>query len=188
MSAKPRFFGKPAEFRTWLARHHRTADELLVGFHRKATGRPSLTWPQSVDEALCFGWIDGVRRRIDETCYTIRFTPRRPGSNWSAINIRRVAELTRLGFMQAAGHEAFGKRSEAKSGIYAYEQRHKASFTISQQKQFRASPKAWTFFQAQPASYRQIMTWWIAMAKRDETKQKRLEKLIDFSSRKRRIL
>lgn len=126
-SLKPTFFPTPLAFRTWLETHHQHTRELLVGFYKKGTGRPSITWPDSVDQALCFGWIDGVRRRVDEERYTIRFTPRRPQSIWSTVNIRRVGVLEKEGLMQPAGLEAFGRRSEEKSRIYAYEQRYTAT-------------------------------------------------------------
>src|SRR5438105_9746878 len=129
---KLRFFRTPAQWRSWLERHHASKDELWVGFYKKGSGRPSITWPQSVDEALCFGWIDGIRKSVDADSYMIRFTPRRPGSTWSAVNIRRVAELAKLGLMGEAGRTAFGRRTAAKSGIYAYENRTLSRFTAAQ--------------------------------------------------------
>src|SRR3954451_10588727 len=140
---QPRFFATPAEFRAWLAEHHETETELLVGFHKKGSGRPSITWPESVDEALCFGWIDGVRRRIDDEAYSIRFTPRKAHSMWSAINIKRVAELIEDGLMRPAGLAAFERRSEERSGIYSYEQRKAARFDADQEREFRANEAAW---------------------------------------------
>jgi uncharacterized protein YdeI (YjbR/CyaY-like superfamily) len=151
---KPTFFATPDEFRAWFEKHHGEANELLVGFHKKGSGRPSITWPESVDQALCFGWIDGVRKSLGETSYTIRFTPRKPRSNWSAINVKRVAELARLGLMRPAGSEAFEARAEERTGIYAYENRHAAALDPAKERQFRADKKAWEFFQAQPAGYR----------------------------------
>ena len=176
------FFATPAEFRAWLAKHHQTANELWVGFYKKDSGRPSITWPESVDEALCVGWIDGIRKTIDAQSYKIRFTPRKATSTWSAVNIARVAELTREKRMRPAGLAAFERRSEAKSGIYAYEQRQNAAFTPAEEQQFRANAKAWKFFQAQPAGYRKTTTWWVICAKRDETRAKRLATLIADSA------
>jgi uncharacterized protein YdeI (YjbR/CyaY-like superfamily) len=184
---KATFFPTPRDFRAWLKANHAQADELLVGFHKKETGRPSITWPESVDEALSFGWIDGVRRRVDEVSYTIRFTPRRKGSTWSAINIKRVAVLTEEGRMHAAGRAAFAKRSEKKSGIYSYEQRHQARLDPPHEKQFKANGQAWTFFTAQPPGYRQITIYWIVSAKQEETRRKRLQTLIEASAASRRI-
>jgi uncharacterized protein YdeI (YjbR/CyaY-like superfamily) len=181
------FFATPAAFRTWLRKHHESASELLVGFYKKGFGKPSITWPQAVDQALCFGWIDGVRRSIDDESYTIRFTPRKPTSTWSAINIRRVAELTRDGLMQPAGLKAFAARSEAKSGIYAYEQRHASKLEPAEEKRFRANKRAWAFFEAQPAGYRRTATWWVVSAKRHATRARRLDTLIEDSAAGRTI-
>lgn len=187
-SAKPLFFSTPKAFREWLKANHSISPEQWVGFYRKATGRPSITWPESVDEALCVGWIDGLRKTIDAESYMIRFTPRKKTSNWSAVNIGRVKELTRLGRMRPAGLKAFELRKEEKSGIYAYENRKLAEFERAEEKQFRARPKAWDFFQNQPTGYRKLMTWWVISAKREETKKKRLEKLISDSEAGRRLL
>src|SRR6201994_5024445 len=142
---QPKFFKTPAEWRAWLEEHHGQQKELLVGFYKKASGKPSITWPESVDAALCFGWIDGVRRRIDDVSYCIRFTPRKPQSIWSLVNIKRVAELTRDGLMHPAGQKAFDARKEARSGIYSFEQTE-VSFEPAQKKQFQAHPIAWKFF------------------------------------------
>jgi uncharacterized protein YdeI (YjbR/CyaY-like superfamily) len=178
----PRFFATPDDWRAWLARHHATAPELWVGFHKKDSGRPSITWPESVDQALCFGWIDGVRKRIDEASYVIRFTPRRKGSTWSSVNIARVKELAGIGLMQPAGLAAFEARSEARSGIYAYEQRKDARLPDAMERQFKRTPKAWAFFQAQPAGYRHTATWWVVSAKKEETRARRLATLIEDSA------
>jgi uncharacterized protein YdeI (YjbR/CyaY-like superfamily) len=186
--AKPTFFAEPVRFRAWLAKHHATAPELLVGFYKRDSGKPSITWPESVDQALCFGWIDGVRRRLDEVSYTIRFTPRRAGSNWSAINIRRVEALQTEGLMHPAGLTAFAKRSDDKSRIYFYEQRHTATLDPAHQKKLEANRKAWAFFQAQPPGYQRLMAFWVVSAKREETRVKRLQRLIDESAKGRRIL
>lgn len=184
---EPIFFASPAEFRAWLEENHTTAPEVLVGYHRKATGKPSMTWSESVDQALCFGWIDGIRRSVDEERYSIRFTPRKPGSIWSAVNIRKVEELSKAGLMQPAGLQAFARRDEKKSAIYSYEQRHSAQFTAEQEGQFRAVPEAWEFFQARPGSYRRAATWWVASAKRDDTKARRLATLIEHSAQGRTV-
>jgi len=181
-AAQPVFFAAPADFRTWLEANHETAGELLVGFYKKGSGRPSITWPESVDEALCFGWIDGVRRSLGDDAYTIRFTPRRPRSNWSAINIARMAELTREGRVRPAGRRAFEARAEARSGIYAYENRDQAALTPEMEAEFRGRPEAWAFFQAQPEWYRKTATWRILTGKREETRRKRLAELIEDSA------
>lgn len=183
---EPVYFADAGEFRHWLARHHDSASELVVGFHKRATGAPSMTWPESVDEALCFGWIDGVRKRVDAERYQIRFTPRKPGSNWSAINIRKVAELTAAGRMHPAGLAAFDRRSEAKSRIYAYENRP-AELIEPYASQFCAQAEAWTWFQAQPSSYRRTLIWWVISAKQEVTRRNRLQQLIAESAAGRRM-
>jgi uncharacterized protein YdeI (YjbR/CyaY-like superfamily) len=183
---KPTYFASPAAFRKWLAANHAKAKELLVGFHRKGCGTPSITWQESVDQALCFGWIDGVRRRVDETRYTIRFTPRRTRSNWSLINVNRVRELIALKRMRPAGLRAFEARQTKKTGIYAYENRP-AELDEVYAKVFRRQKAAWAFFQAQPPSYRKLASWWIASAKKEDTRQKRLARLIADSAARKRI-
>lgn len=175
------FFATSAEFRAWLEAYHETARELLVGFHKKGSGLPSITWPEAVDQALCFGWIDGVRRSLGETSYMIRFTPRKPGSNWSAVNIKRIEELTAQGHMRPAGIAAYERRTAAKSGVYAYEQRGNAALDAEQERLFRANAPAWTYFQARPASYRKLAIWWVVSAKREETRRSRLATLIRCS-------
>ena len=184
--SKPTFFKTPADFRKWLTKHHASAAELWVGFHKKDSGKQSITWPESVDEALSYGWIDGVRKKVDETSYKIRFTPRRPRSIWSAVNIRRVAELTREGRMQPPGEKAFANRSEAKSGIYAYEQRQ-PELPETYAKELRKNRAAAKFFESQPPSYRKLAMWRIVSAKQEETRIKRLRKLIEASAAGRRI-
>ncbi|MCX6023628.1 MAG: YdeI/OmpD-associated family protein [Chloroflexi bacterium] len=179
---QPTFFAMPAEFRAWLQAHHETEQEFWVGFHKKGTGKPSMTWPESVDEALCFGWIDGLRKSVDATSYMNRFTPRKSRSAWSEVNIGRVAELTSLGRMQPAGLAAFAVRTADKSGIYSYEQRHIAELGAYEQ-QFRLNEKAWAYFQSRSASYRQTATWWVISAKKEETRLKRLAQLITDSER-----
>lgn len=163
------FFRRPADFRKWLEKNHATAKELLVGFHKKDSGRPSITWPESVDAALCFGWIDGIRKSVDEVSYTIRFTPRKSTSTWSAVNIRRVEVLTREGRMKPAGMKAFEARRENKSGIYSYEQR-RAQLEEPYASLLRKNETAWRFFESQPSGYRKQMSWWILSAKREETR------------------
>jgi uncharacterized protein YdeI (YjbR/CyaY-like superfamily) len=184
---QPTFFGTAADFRRWLAKHHHDEQELLVGFHKRGSGRASITWAESVDEALCFGWIDGIRKRRDDASYTIRFTPRRPGSTWSAINVRRVKELSQQGRMRPAGRRAFERRKTDKSGTYSYEQRHDAKLDAAQQRQFRSNKEAWAFFQTQPPSYRRTAISWVVSAKRDETRAKRLATLIEDSAAGRPI-
>ena len=187
MPPKPTFFPTPADFRAWLEAHHDKLHEQLVGFHKKASGRPSITWPESVEVALCFGWIDGVRKSLDETSYTIRFTPRKPTSNWSAINIKLVQELTKKGLMHPAGLKVFAARNETKSSIYSYEQRKNAQFTREQAKQFRANKAAWEFFRSQAPWYQRVCTYWVITAKREETRCKRLSELIAHSQHRRTI-
>jgi uncharacterized protein YdeI (YjbR/CyaY-like superfamily) len=178
----PIFFPAPEDFRAWLEQNHETADEVLVGFYKKKAGKPSMTWSDSVDQALCFGWIDGKGRSLGDEAHTIRFTPRRPKSNWSAINIAKVANLTEQGLMRPAGLAAFEKREEARSGVYSYEQRHLAALTEEQEAEFRANPAAWEWFQAAAPSYRKTAIFWVTSAKREETKAKRLRQLIDDSA------
>jgi len=173
-----RFFKTPAELRRWFAKHHASEDFLWVGFYKKDTGEPSVTWPESVDEALVVGWIDGIRKRIDGQRYKIRFTPRRRGSVWSAINIARVEELAKAGRMRPAGLDAFALRRENRSGIYSYEQRT-AALPEPYAAMLAANKRAEAFFAAQPPSYRKLACWWVVSAKQEETRSKRLGKLID---------
>lgn len=180
------FFATPDELRAWFVAHHETAGELWVGFHKKGTGTPSVTWPEAVDEALCVGWIDGVRKGIDAASYMIRFTPRKPGSIWSAVNIARVAELEGQGRMRPAGLAAFARRSEAKSVVYAYEQ-ETPQLDADSERQFRANATAWDYFQAQAPSYQRSATWWIVSAKQAATRRKRLATLIADSEQGRRL-
>ena len=183
----PLYFASPSEWRRWLTAHHADTDELWVGFHKRATGKPSLTWPESVDEALCFGWIDGLRKRLDAERYMIRFTPRRDGSIWSAVNVRRVAELTRKRRMRAAGLRAFKGRTAAKTAVYSFEQRKKPQLAPAYAKRFKANGAAWQFFTTQAPWYRRTTTFWVISAKQEETRLKRLAKLIDDSANGRRI-
>jgi uncharacterized protein YdeI (YjbR/CyaY-like superfamily) len=183
---KPTFFRTPSAFRKWLEKHHAKADELLVGFYKKDSGKPSITWPESVDEALCFGWIDGIRKSIDDISYTIRFTPRRSGSIWSSVNIARAQALIELGKMQPAGLKAFEVKKENKSGIYSYEQRS-ATLEEPYARLLKKNKTAWDFFQSQPASYQKAVSWWIVSAKKEETRISRVEKLAVCSAKGQRI-
>jgi len=184
--ARPTFFASPAEFRSWLDSSHDKCGELWVGFRKKSSGRPSITYPEAVDEALCFGWIDGVRHSVERDAYTIRFTPRKTRSQWSAINIRRAKELAGQGRMHAAGLKAF-TGAENQPRKYSYEQREKASLDCEQERRFRACPEAWDFFQSQPPWYRRTATFWVISAKKEETRQKRLATLIEDSRHRRPI-
>lgn len=183
---KPIFFATPPEWRGWLEKNHADKSEVLVGFHRKASGRPTMTWSEAVDQALCFGWIDGVRRSIDETSYYNRFTPRRPNSNWSAVNIKKVEQLTKQGLMHPAGLAAFERRSKERSTTSSYE-RANAKLDDSYEKRFRARKGAWIFWESQPPGYRRTATWWVMSAKREETRRRRLANLIEDSANGRRI-
>jgi uncharacterized protein YdeI (YjbR/CyaY-like superfamily) len=176
----PHFFRNPAEFREWLLQHHETATELIVGYYKVKSGKESMTWSQSVDEALCFGWIDGIRRSINEESYCIRFTPRRPGSSWSQVNIMKVNELTRKGLMMAAGKAAFSARKIEKSGIYSYENA-KVRLDQTMEKQFRVNKKAWNYYESQAPHYRKLTMRWVMGAKQEATRLKRLNELINAS-------
>ena len=183
---KPRFFKSPSAFRKWLAANHAKAKELWVGFHKKDSGKPSITWPESVDEALCFGWIDGVRKRIDAESYMIRFSPRKPSSIWSVVNIRNAEKLISEKRMQPAGLKAYEARKEYRSGIYSYEQRS-PELVEPYAGKLKRNKGAWKFFQAQPPSYRKMINWWIVSAKQEETRLKRLDKLIEASANGQRL-
>jgi uncharacterized protein YdeI (YjbR/CyaY-like superfamily) len=184
---KPIFFATAGELRQWLERNHASATELLVGFYKRGSGKPSITWQELVDEELCFGWIDSVRQGIDEVSYSNRLTPRTARSTWSAINIARAKELIRLGRMRPAGLKAFERRTDERSAIYSYEQRKKARLDPEAERSFRANKKAWAFFQAQAPGYRKTAIWWVISAKREETRQKRLTTLIGDSQNGRTI-
>jgi uncharacterized protein YdeI (YjbR/CyaY-like superfamily) len=186
MAVRPRFFATPGQLRAWFEQHHASHDELLVGYHKVGTGKRSVTWAESVDEALCFGWIDGVRRGLDDDRYTIRFTPRRARSIWSQKNLDRYAELDAAGRVRPAGRRVFDERDEARTRQYSFEQ-NEARFTREQTRTFRANREAWAFFQAQPPSYRKPATWWVASAKKEETRSRRLATLIADSARGERI-
>ena len=167
--------------RRWFERHAAQSTDLLVGFHKKDSGKPSVTWPESVDVALCFGWIDGVRRSLDENSYTIRFTPRRPRSIWSDINVKRAQELIASGLMHPAGVRAFEARREARTAVYAYEQRKTAELDPALKNLFQANRKAWAFFEAQAPWYRRTAAWWVISAKQEQTRARRLHQLIEIS-------
>jgi len=184
---EPTFFATPAELRAWLEANHETAPELVVGFHRKGSGQLSMTWQEAIDQALCFGWIDGVVRRIDEGRYSRRFTPRRPRSIWSNVNIRRFGELAKLGLVAPAGHRAFDARSDERSGIYGHERDEDAVLEPALDRRLRRSRAAWTFFSSQPPGYRRLAIHWVTSAKRPETRERRLTQLIDDSAAGRRI-
>jgi len=182
----PLFFPTAADFRAWLDQHAATATDVVVGFYKRGTGLPSLDWPESVDEALCHGWIDGVRTRIDEKSYKIRFTPRKPTSIWSAVNIARVEALTREGRMREAGLAAFERRSDSRSRVYAHEQ-DEVEFTPAQEVAFRHHPAAWEFFRAQAPSYQRRTIWHVLSAKKTDTQLNRLNQLIEASARGERL-
>jgi uncharacterized protein YdeI (YjbR/CyaY-like superfamily) len=184
---KPKFFPTPTRFRAWLTAHHATDKELLVGFYKKGTGKPSITWPESVDEALCFGWIDGVRRSLGDEAYSIRFTPRRSKSIWSAINVARVGELKKLRRMTPAGLRAFEARTPERTGVYSFERKTAAKLWPREEKKLRANEKAKAFFDSQPPWYRRAAIHWVISAKRVETRERRLDQLIGDSARGRTI-
>jgi uncharacterized protein YdeI (YjbR/CyaY-like superfamily) len=179
---KPRFFRSPAELRAWLEKNHARAKELWVGFHRTSTGKASLTWSQAVDEALCFGWIDGIRKSIDGERYTNRFTPRNPRSHWSAINVKKIEALVAEGRMMPAGLAAWEKRDPERTAVYSFEQRPR-ELEPAQEKRLRASAKAWAFFAKQAPWYRRVAIHWIASAKKPETRERRLGVLVDCCAR-----
>jgi uncharacterized protein YdeI (YjbR/CyaY-like superfamily) len=185
VTGKVEFFPDPAAFRRWLERHHDKSAELWVGFHKRATGKPSLTWRQSVEQALCFGWIDGLRKSIDGDRYKIRFTPRKRGSRWSKVNLGLIDELTRRGLMRPAGKKAFDARTQ-RAG-YSYEDRNHAVLPPEDEKRLRTNRKAAAFFDAQAPWYRKTTIHWIISAKKEETRRKRLQSLIDWSAKGLRI-
>ncbi|HET7767902.1 MAG TPA: YdeI/OmpD-associated family protein [Chloroflexota bacterium] len=183
----PKFFKNPADFRKWLEKNHDKKDELLVGLYKKGSGKPSIDWPQLVEEVLCFGWIDGVRRSLDDERYVNRITPRRKGSNWSAINIAKVQELIAQGRMHPAGLAAFEARKTDKGAPYSYENRDQAKLDAAAERKLKANQAAWEFFQSRPPWYRRTATFWVVSAKREETRQRRLEQLIADSAAGRLI-
>ena len=181
------FFPDPAEWRAWLEEHHATETEVVVSFHKKATGMQRMTWSEAVDEALCVGWIDSVRYSLDAERSAQRFTPRRKGSNWSAVNIAKVAELTAQGRMRPAGLAAFEARTDARSAVYSYEQRHAAAFAPEDEARFRANAVAWGWWENRPPSYRTAATYWVVSAKKAETRVRRLDTLIEDSAAGRTV-
>lgn len=186
MEDEIKFFPTPKDFRKWFEKNHDKKAELWVGFYKKGTGKPSITWPESVDQALCFGWIDGIRKTIDEEAYKIRFTPRRARSIWSAVNIKRMGELMEEKLVHQTGLDAFARRDEERSRIYAYE---RASIPLSDEYEaiFQKNKKAWEFFESQPPSYKKPVLSWIASAKQEETRMRRLQTLIKDSENGERI-
>ena len=178
----PTFFKTAKRFQAWLKTHHDTAHELVVGFYKLGTGRTSITYPQALDAALCFGWIDGVRRKLDADSYAIRFTPRKATSIWSAVNVRHVARLRAAGFMQPAGLKAFRERDRKKAKLYSYENRPRRLST-AYAGTFKANRRAWTWFEAQAPSYRRVAAWWVMNAKQDATRERRLATLISCSAK-----
>jgi uncharacterized protein YdeI (YjbR/CyaY-like superfamily) len=185
--AEPIFFTSAQAFRNWLEANSAAATELLVGFHKVGTGQPSMTWSASVDEALCFGWIDGVRRRIDDATYSIRFTPRRPGSIWSAINIAKVTQLQLDGRMTPTGLAAFAKRTAAKSSIYSHEREHPAELTALELQTFKRNMAAWAFLEGTSGGYRKVVFHWVSSAKKPETRVARFGKLVDACAKGERL-
>ena len=183
----PNFFASTQAFRRWLEANANHAAELLVGYHKVATGRPSMTWSASVDEALCFGWIDGVRNRIDDESYQIRFTPRRPGSIWSAINIAKLRKLQAEGRMTPAGLAAFAKRTEAKSVVYSYEQASTAELSGAELREFKRNKAAWQFFECSAPSHKKVVLHWVCSSKKPETRLRRFLKLVDACASGRRL-
>jgi uncharacterized protein YdeI (YjbR/CyaY-like superfamily) len=175
---EPTFFATAQDFRAWLETHAASSTELLVGFHKVGSGKPCMSWSESVDEALCFGWIDGVRRRIDDATYSIRFTPRKPASIWSVVNIAKMDKLRAAGKMTPAGEAAFALRSEAKSGVYSHERPDAPELSPAELERFRAHAAAWTYFETVPAGYRKQVLHWITSAKKAETRAGRLDKLM----------
>lgn len=181
-AASPRFFATQAEFFAWLAANHADLPEAFVGFHKKSSGMPSITWPEAVDVALCFGWIDGKGKSIDAASHMVRFTPRRKGSIWSAVNVGRVQVLTEQGLMRPEGIAAFALRKEARTAIYSHEQNGTVELDEASTAQFMANAAAWEYFQARPPGYRKAATWWVIGAKREETRNRRLQSLIEESA------
>jgi uncharacterized protein YdeI (YjbR/CyaY-like superfamily) len=184
---KPVFFKTPAAFRAWLKRHHKKQRELHVRFYKRGSGNASITWPESVDEALSYGWIDGIRHRLDDMSYTIRFTPRRPGSTWSAVNLKRVRALLKAGRMRHAGLKVFQERDRRKAGLYSFEQRRQIKLPTRFEKRLRASKRAWAYYSAQAPWYQRTAAFWVTSAKQEATRLKRLAILIACSADGRRI-
>ena len=182
------YFETPADFRAWLASNHASATELIVGFRKVSSGLPSMNWPESVDEALCFGWIDGVRKRIDDKSYQIRFTPRRNASIWSLVNVAKVEQLLVHGRMQPSGIAAYEGRSTKKTGVYAFERERPAELSDAETREFQKSKVAWRYFETAAPSYKRVMLHWVVSAKQAATRQRRLAQLIEACAEQRRIL
>ena len=187
MADKVLFFKDPPSFRKWLKQNHKKVNHQWVGFHKKGSGRPSITWPESVDQALCYGWIDGLRKSIDEHSYKIRFTPRKPRSHWSAVNIKKMAELKKAGLMRKPGLEAYAQRKESNSMRAAYEQKQEIKLDPNLQKTFEANAAAWSDFQTRTPYYQRQCLWWIMTAKREETKLRRLGILMESCEQGQKI-
>jgi uncharacterized protein YdeI (YjbR/CyaY-like superfamily) len=185
--SEPIYFASPAAFRAWLEQHHERETEVWVGFWKKATGKQGMTWSQAVDEALCFGWIDSIAKRVDDDRHRQRFTPRKPTSNWSAVNVAKVATLRAEGRMRPAGEAAFARRSDGRSSVYSFEQRKDPQLEPEQQAQLEANAAAWAYFQSKPPSYRKPAIWWVISAKKPETRARRLATLIADSAAGRPI-
>lgn len=186
MTVKPKFFATPEKFREWLEKNHASAPELLLGFHKKGSGKKSITYAEALDEALCFGWIDGVRRNLDETSYTIRFTPRRPRSIWSRVNVNHVERLKKEGRMQPAGLAAYEQLDPKRTGIYAFENAPR-ELAAEYEKEFRKHKAAWEYFQTYPPYLKKTVSYWVMSAKKEETRAARLQRLIESSARGERI-
>jgi len=184
---KPKFFANSAAFRAWLEKHASKSKELIVGFHKVSSGKPSIKWAEAVDEALCFGWIDGVRHRIDGSSYQIRFTPRQENSVWSAVNIARAEALEKEGRMQAAGRAAFARRTERQMTVYSYEQEGTLILSPAELRTFQGDQAAWAFFSASAPSYQRTSIFWVVSAKQDATRERRLAKLIAACAEGRRL-
>jgi uncharacterized protein YdeI (YjbR/CyaY-like superfamily) len=184
---RPVFFATPEQFRAWLEEHHETASELWVGFYKKASGKPSITWPEAVEQALCFGWIDGVRRSLDDESYTNRFTPRKPTSNWSLINVAKVEELKQRGLMAPAGLRAYEARKPERTGVYSSERAQPAVLPSEFEERLRANSAATEWFEGRPPGYRKTAIHWVISAKREETRLRRLQQLIDCSAEGRNV-
>ena len=183
---QPEFFSSPEKFRQWLERNHDSATELFLGFHKKSSGKKSITYAEALDEALCFGWIDGVRKSFDETSYTIRFTPRKRGSIWSNVNVKHVERLQKAGRMHSAGLEAYERRDPKRTGIYSFENAPR-ELSPEYEKVFRQNKAAWKFFQEQPPSYKRLLIFRTMSAKKEETRLRRLKQLIEYSARGERM-
>lgn len=186
MTGKPKFFATPEKFREWLEKNHASVKELLIGFHKKSSGKKSITYAEALDEALCFGWIDGVKRSLNETSYTQRFTPRRARSIWSLVNVKHVERLTKDGRMHAAGLAAYEQRDPKRTGIYAFENAPR-ELSAEYEKEFRKVKGAWEYFQTYPPYLKKTVSFWVMSAKKEETRSARLRRLIECSAKGERI-